>query len=134
MFDENLGRPIVGALAGLLGFDKPRPQVAHLIEYLESTGEKDEVWIPRLAAEGWTVVTADKGSRGGGSKLPRICREHRITHVLLVGRLVHSPQFEKARSVLVIWPELLKEAGYRPRGSCFKIRRGTVQPTLEFVR
>lgn len=131
LFDENFGRPIVRALAELFSFHRPRPRVAHLLERFADEGDKDEDWIPKCAREDWIVISADAGKRGR-SKLPRICREFGVRHVLLVGQLVHRQQFEKVRAVLVVWPELFMITE-RPRGSRFKVKLAAGRPILESV-
>jgi len=128
LLDENIGKPIADALANLLAFHESAPQVLHLLDYIGRHGERDDVWIPKLAREDWLLISTDQGRRGG-PKLPRICRQLGVRHVLLVGRLHHAKQFEKARAILVVWPELLA-AMDEPRGTRFKLRLRQTTPVL----
>lgn len=132
LFDENFGQPLVHALANLLAFYESPLQVEHLIHYVGRHGERDDVWIPLLAKEGWIVITADLG-RCGGLKLPRICAAEKVTHVLLSGSLHQRKQFEKARAILVVWPELI-DAATEPKGTRFKLQLGPTHPVLVKVR
>jgi PIN like domain len=100
LFDENFGRPLVSALKGLLAFSRDCPEVRHILE-LQTAGKKDPDWVPQLASNGWVILTCDRG-KSAGPKLPQLCRAYRITHVLISGGLHNSPQFEKARAVLVV--------------------------------
>ena len=129
MFDENIGRPLVTALARLLAFDrKHNPSVQHLLDYVGRHGEDDDVWIPKLVAGDWIVVTADLGRRAG-VKLPRICRESGVRHVLISGTLHNARQFQKARAIVMVWPDLVQVAS-APRGARFKLQLRRGQPVL----
>jgi hypothetical protein len=119
LFDENFGLPLVQALKGLLAFSRELTEAQHIIE-MHRSGAKDSEWVPQVATGGWIVLTADRG-RSSGAKLPQLCRAAGITHVLISGKLHNSPQFEKARAVLVVWPQLVTIASEPPGGS-FSLR------------
>ena len=51
-----------------------------------------------------------------GAKLPRVCKELGVRHVLIGGKLNSLPQFEKARAVVSVWSDLV-EAVADPHGS-----------------
>ena len=119
MFDENVGRELIHALAELAQFHDPPPQVSHIIDFVGQEGEEDDIWIPRLAGEGWLLVSADQG-HSGGPKFPRLCRTWKITQIVIKGKLHHAKQFEKARAVLAVWPDLL-EAANSPPGTEFAL-------------
>ena len=128
VFDENIGRPLVMALAGLLRFAADPPEIKHLLEITEMYGAKDNEWIPKLASGGWIVVSADHG-RKGGAKLPLLCRQHRITHVLLSPALCNEKQLVKALALLSVWPRLL-ELPAKPAGSRFVLVKGSHHAVL----
>jgi hypothetical protein len=119
LFDENFGRPLLEALKTLVAFSRERPEVRHILE-LQRAGAKDSEWVPLLATDGWIVLTCDRG-KSAGPKLPQLCRVYGITHVLISGALHNSPQFEKARAVLAVWPELLALAD-EPKGERYSLR------------
>ena len=119
MFDENVGRGLVRALAGLAAFHQPPPVVSHVLDFTGQEGEEDDVWIPKLAREKWVIISADQGHLGG-AKLPLVCKTWKITHVLIKGKLHHARQFEKARAILAVWPELLEAAKAIP-GTEFRL-------------
>ncbi|MBS0657720.1 MAG: hypothetical protein JSR82_05660 [Verrucomicrobia bacterium] len=119
LFDENFGRPLVGALAEVVKFSREPHELRHIGE-LRTLGGPDDEWIPQIAGGDWLVVSGDRGKQGG-PKLPRLCLEAGVTHVLVSGRMHNSPQFEKARAVLSVWPELMK-AAEGPRGERYSLR------------
>ncbi len=76
LLDECLGKPIIEPLSKLIGMGKgEKPEVRHVLEFT-AMGTRDEVWIPQIAREGWTVITVDGGrtpNKQRGEKLPRLC-------------------------------------------------------------
>lgn len=113
LFDECLGRPAVDGLSRLVAMGGgEKPTVSHLFEFAPP-GTRDEVWLPKLAVEGWTVITADRGSTANkmrGEKLPRLCARHGVTHVLLSSSVHMRTSFEKLLTVMSVWYELLEIA------------------------
>ena len=128
LFDENFGKPLVEALKQLLSFTREAVEVQHIIE-LRHGGVPDTDWVPTVAGSDWLVLTCDRG-KSAGPKLPQLCRDARVTHVLISGSLHNSPQFEKARAVLVVWPALVAAASAEA-GTRFALRYShSRQPTL----
>lgn len=119
LFDENFGRPLVEALGRLIKFSREEVEVRHIIE-LRHGGRKDDEWVPEVAGGDWLVLTCDRG-KSAGPKLPQLCREAGLSHVLVSGGLHNSPQFEKARAVLAVWPALV-EACAEAAGTRFSLR------------
>ena len=128
LIDENIGRPIANALGALLHFHESHPIVKHLLDLEDKQGITDDVWLPTLVDEKWVVITADQGRRGG-PKLPRVCRDLGITHVLIRGKLHHARQFEKARAIVLVWPELVSISD-APPGTQFRLQLVHSTPKL----
>src|SRR4051812_28060551 len=111
------------ALAALLASAPEKPDLRHVLDF-QAQGVHDEVWIPQVAAEGWIIITGDRGKRGKqskGEKLPILCRKYDITHVMFSGTLQHKSGFEKNRAIVGAWPELVKLPG-EPKGSGWLLR------------
>lgn len=107
LFDENFGEPIVDALARVLDWYEEHPvELKHIFRFARS-GEKDEVWVPKIAPGNWVVVSRDRGRRCGGKQLSAICCEHKVTHVLLSAGLGQAKQFEWIRAILSVWPQIV---------------------------
>lgn len=129
LFDENFGRPTVERLKQFLTGTEPMPTLATVVDYLG--GGKDDVWIPMLRDGDWIVITADRGRRSGGAKLPDLCVAYGVTHVLLSKSVHHLPQFEKARAIVAVWSEL-SALSSSPSGSRHVLRlNGAGHPVLE---
>lgn len=105
----------------------------HLMEYVKS-GTRDSVWVPQRASEGWILITADSARKAKGlgreNNLARLCRQHRITHVVLGPSIHRMKQFDKMRAILTVWDDLKKVAEASP-GSRFMLVKGPKNPMLE---
>lgn len=120
LFDENFGKPFVDKLAPLLGGFPETPVIKHVLDYFQS-GSSDAEWIPRIAQERFIVISFDRGRKYGGPKLPQICAEHDVTHVLVSGKLNQRKQADKIRAIMEVWPDLAALAN-APRGSRYLLR------------
>jgi hypothetical protein len=83
LFDECVGKPLVDHLRSLLALAvlENDAEVSHILD-IYGQGKLDSEWIPEIAAQAYIVITGDLG-RKGGAKLPRLCVQYGITHVLL---------------------------------------------------
>jgi len=120
LFDENFGEPLVSALADFLAWYHEPLEVRHLFQFAEES-ETDDVWIPRIAPAGWTVITTDRAKQSGARKLPQLCCEYGVTHILISQSIHNSKQFEKVRAVVAMWPEIVA-ASLGPKGRRFSLR------------
>lgn len=129
LFDENLGRPLVNAMAALAAFHTDKPKLCHLLDVCK--GGKDEEWIPIVAAESWIIVSFDRGRRYGGQKLPDVCKHFKVTHVLAGPSVMKEKQFDKARIILSVLTDLIK-LNEATKGSRFVLRfrngKGILEP------
>jgi hypothetical protein len=119
LLDECLGHPLVEDLAKLLSWDHPQPTIHHLSRYF-SAGTVDSVWIPQISAEGWIVLTGDRG-KNKGDKLPAICVQYGVTHILMGSSLLHVRQIQKVTAIVAVWEEI-KKCPDAPKGSRFTLR------------
>jgi PIN like domain len=120
LFDENFGEPLVSALARFLDWDETPKEIRHLFAFAKQS-ETDDVWVPKIATGGWTVITTDRAKRSSERKLPRICFENNVTHILISAGIHGAKQFEKGRAILAVWPEVIAAAN-GPRGRRFSLR------------
>ncbi len=118
LFDECIGKPYVANLREMVPGE---PTLFHLSD-LDLLGQLDEEWIPKIAADGWIVVTSDAGKKGlKGGKLPRLCREHKITHVVLSSTLHQMRAHLKIGALASMWEDLLELRNSKP-GTGYKLR------------
>ncbi|MGE5611222.1 MAG: hypothetical protein ACM359_18375 [Bacillota bacterium] len=121
LFDENFGKPLVERLAGLLTVFPEKPAISHVLD-LYAQGRPDDEWIPKVAKEGWIVVSGDRARRYGGAKLPRICAQLNVTHILLSGKLHEMKQAEKIRAIVTVWPQIVAQLPAAVKGTRFSLR------------
>jgi hypothetical protein len=130
LLDECLGRPIVEDINRMLSWDVPKPTIRHLTNYFVP-GELDPVWIPQVAAEGWMILTADRG-RKGKDKLPAICIAYKVTHILMGPSMMKLKQSQKANAIISLWGKI-KECAHAPKGSRFMMSWINEHATLRLV-
>jgi hypothetical protein len=119
LFDENFGKPVVAKF--LDWYEEEKVEIAHIFQFAKS-GETDDVWIPRLATGGWLLITTDRAKRCGGPKLPDLCRDHGVSHVLVGATIQKAKQFERVRAILAVWPRVILAAKYPTKGTRFSLR------------
>jgi hypothetical protein len=121
LFDENFGEPLVTALAEIIGSFHDEPcKVRHIFQVIPAGG-KDDVWIPKIAKDGWIVISADRGKEGGSVKLPDICWRNKVTHFIASKSICNAKRFERLRVIITAWPTILIEAR-KPAGTRFSLR------------
>ncbi len=123
LFDENTGAPFVALLKRIAELDRRHPcEIGHTIE-LFGRAAKDREWVPKLEKSNWIVISEDRGKHSAsGDKLPVLCLQHTITHVLVLPSLLkNGGQFEKLRALLSVWPRLLVLPG-AAKGSRWRLK------------
>lgn len=90
-------------------------EVAHLFGKF-SEGMPDAKWIPELSKEGgWIVISSDRGTHSRkDERLPLICRELDVTHVLLSASLHRRNMYYKSLAITTCLPSLIDAASYPP--------------------
>lgn len=132
LFDENFGRPAVDRLCEFLRIDNEdenSPEVRHIFDFQES-GALDEEWIPKMAQEQWVILTADRGKKPSkGGKLPRLCSEFGVTHVLMTGTVHQRSLHEKIQTIVHVWGDLIR-LYLEPPGSRFQLEAALIPPNI----
>jgi hypothetical protein len=107
-FDECCSPRLVKKLTELHKAANPGLEIAHLPEYFKK-GDADDVWLALLRKKGeWIVVSADRGRKTKGAKLPLVCKTLEITHVLFSSVLVKAGYKDQESAMILAWPTLLK--------------------------
>ena len=71
-------------------------------------GIEDQDWIPKIAEEGgWVVISPDKGKHSRvEERLPALCLEYGITHLLLSAKVHDKSAEEKIKAVCDLWVQI----------------------------
>jgi hypothetical protein len=128
LFDECLGKPMIEALKHLVPGD---PILMHLCDGF-AAGTYDNVWIPKIAQEGWIVVSSDRGrKRTKGGKLPEVCKEFKVSHILFSTSLHKRSSRDKVAALTLVWNQI-QEIPNKPPGSRFDLqfRESKLHPGL----
>ncbi len=121
LVDECIAPRCVEAMNGVLKLSKFPPKIMPLIEFTNQYGVKDKDWIPQAAKQGFTVISTDLGNRKRGDKLPEICRQFGVKHVLISQKIHHRGSLAMALASLGTW-ENIGEACTNCDSSGFKLR------------
>lgn len=122
LFDECVGTPVLEAIKRVFDLFELNVEVKHIRDF-QMNGVADEQWIPQIAAEGWIIITADRGKCGGSTqKLPRICLEYKLTHVILSSAVHHQKTADKAASIISVWRKLVEAVSTATPGTRFSLQ------------
>lgn len=98
------------ALGPLSTFSQLTAQVAHQLD-VYGEGADDTIWIPQAAADGWTIVTADRGTHSRlKSKLPLLCEAYQVTHILISAGLNKRTMLFKVSTFAAHIEEIIQAA------------------------
>lgn len=69
----------------------------------------------------WVVITADRGVNSRRSqKLPLICRQYKIRHILFSGTLLSRGTLHHKQALVSVWLDIIDFCSKAP-GSCAKL-------------
>ena len=88
-----------------------------MVEYFDK-GDDDEDWLPILENHNskWIVVTADRGRDPKKPKLPFICEELGVTHIMMTPTLKDAGYVAQKQALLTVWPQIVRTP-FLPRGT-----------------
>ncbi len=113
LFDECIPTPSLAQIVNFVSASQESQiTIKHLLE-LAPSGVLDEVWVPRLKDEAWTVISADgarRPNRNRGRNLPRLCAEYGLTLIVLSPTVHNRKVFDKARTVISVWSQIVEIA------------------------
>jgi hypothetical protein len=122
LFDECVSKPAMDKWNEYFRGTFYRVEGKHVYDF-QFSGIHDEVWIPSIAADGYIIITADGGRNGRkkGEKLPRLCVQFGITHVVMTPSIHHKRVIEKTSILISVIADLVK-LPLAPKGSRFSLR------------
>jgi hypothetical protein len=134
-FDECCSKRLTQKLAELYAEDYPGLEIKHLADFFRA-GDDDSKWLPLLEQDKeWIVITTDRGKDPKKPKLPVICAELGITHVIFTTGLLRNGYKAHKQALLCVWPQMVR-MDRLPRGTRislgYKFYKGgiTQWPTL----
>ena len=133
LFDECVGAPVAEHFGLFLKGIYPEPhEVRHCLDF-QKQGIPDEQWIPEMARNRFMVITADRGKRTNGKKLPLLCVKFAMTHIMF-GPSVHDLKSSaKVLALGAVWEKIIA-AYHGERGSRFLMTmRGGTHPVINRV-
>lgn len=133
LFDECISKPAAMHLAAFFERDKGdfKAEIGHLFD-LGLGGQWDEVWIPKIADQGWIVISADRGMGGikKGQPFPRVCLQYGVTHILLTQSVHARTMFDKILTLMSLWHEILT-LRLVPGGSRYRLEPINLTPAMK---
>ena len=108
LFDENFGRPITDSIKPFVQFFEPHTTIIHLFE-IALPGTKDKDWVPLLASDQeYIVISTDAGKKNEMVlKLPMLCIQYQVRHILVRGTLLKRKQYEKVKALFHVWLQIV---------------------------
>lgn len=87
LIDVCVARPVSTRILNHYADIYPSLRVEHLTDIYRQS-RCDSSWVPSLAKEGgWIIITADKGKDKHKPMLPQLCRDYKVTCVLMSSSL-----------------------------------------------
>ena len=119
-FDECCSTKLAKELKAFYASDYPDLTVRHVLQDYPR-GTADSVWLSDLANRGdWIVISSDSGKNSKKEKLPLICSQFGLTHVLITPTLINGGYTMQKAALVAIWyklPDLL----HLPKGTSVRL-------------
>ena len=120
LFDECCSPRLSRELRDFYRRDYPSLQIRHLLDDW-TAGTPDSQWLEALRADpSWIVITKDAGKNSVQEKLPLICREWGITHIVFTAGIISKGFVTQKNAIVGVW-ELLFQLHRLPPGSQLKL-------------
>jgi hypothetical protein len=121
-FDSTFGHPWVTTLVNLFLMRKEsQPFLKHIFQ-ISQEGEEDNQWTQKLDEGDCIIITGDQGR--DKPRLPQICKDKHVTHIILTRNVHNSSKFERARAIIALWPQILQTFS-SPPGSRYQIQQNS---------
>jgi hypothetical protein len=107
-FDECCSPRLPRELRDFYQRDYPALQIRHLMDDW-TAGTPDSQWLEALRQDpSWIVITKDAGKNSAQEKLPLICREWGITHIVFTSRIISKGFVTQKNAVAGVWEQLFQ--------------------------
>jgi hypothetical protein len=106
LFDECCSRRLARELHDFYHRDYPELEIRHVLDDW-AAGTPDSQWLETLREDSsWIVITKDAGRNSAQEKLPLICREWGITHVVFTPGIISKGFASQKNAIAGIWEQL----------------------------
>jgi len=106
LFDECCSPRLPRELRDFYQRDYPGLQIRHLMDDW-TAGTPDSQWLEGLRLDpSWIVITKDAGKNSAQEKLPLICREWDITHIVFTPGIIRKGFITQKNAIAGIWEQL----------------------------
>jgi hypothetical protein len=116
-FDVCCSKRLPPDLLEFYGPHYPGLETRHLLQDFR-TDSHDSEWLLPLKDGDWVVFSCDRGCDGHKERLPLICREWKITHVLFTSTLLMKGPTAQKNAIGSMWENIISLPGH-PRGTEF---------------
>ncbi len=128
LFDECCSRRLARELHEFYHRDYPGLEIRHVLDDW-AAGTPDSQWLETLREDSsWIVITKDAGKNSAPEKLPLICREWNITHVLFTAGIIQKGFLTQKNALVAVWEKLF-QLHRLPPGS--QVKLGEASPKGE---
>jgi len=108
LFDECCSPQLPRELRDFYQRDYPALQIRHLMDDW-TAGTPDSQWLEALRQDpSWIVITKDAGKNSAQEKLPLICREWGITHIVFTSGIISKGFVTQKNAVAGVWEQLFQ--------------------------
>ena len=128
-FDECCSPRLPRELRDFYQRDYPGLQIRHLMEDW-TAGTPDSQWLDALRQDpSWIVITKDAGKNSAQEKLPLICREWGITHIVFTAGIISKGFVTQKNAIAGVWEQLF-QLHCLPPGSQVKLGESSQKGNL----
>jgi hypothetical protein len=108
LFDECCSPRLPRDLRDFYQRDYPGLQIRHLLDDW-TAGTHDSQWLEALQNDpSWIVITKDAGKNSAQEKLPLICREWGITHIVFTPGIISKGFVTQKNAIAGVWEQLFE--------------------------
>jgi hypothetical protein len=106
LFDECCSPRLPRELRDFYQRDYPDLKIRHLMDDW-TAGTPDSQWLEALRQDpAWVVITKDAGKNSVQEKLPLICREWGITHIVFTPGIISKGFVTQKNAIAGVWEQL----------------------------
>ncbi len=106
LFDECCSPRLPRDLRDFYQRDYPDLKIRHLLDDW-TAGTPDSQWLEALRLDpSWIVITKDAGKNSAQEKLPMICREWGITHIVFTAGIISKGFVTQKNAIAGVWEQL----------------------------